>query len=156
MQASERCRGVMCPSAEPDVDATWRIPSPKQTAYVDSGWCLLGNSGRISDVKGVIDATSGYSGGGCQHSGIRIGAHWRHWARRLGEDTYDAFRRSRTGSCGVVFFRSTRSYGIEPHGADSGTQYRVVLSFRRTMSRSNSLRRNIANWTRLRGTRVRL
>jgi peptide-methionine (S)-S-oxide reductase len=116
------------PVPAPAVDAPRAAASGKQTA-VFSGGCFWGVQAVFQHVKGVISATSGYSGGTVKHP------------------DYETVSSGRTGhaeSVQVVFDPSKVTYGellrvffsvahdpteLNRQGPDTGTQYRSMVFY---------------------------
>ena len=100
----------------PAVDDARAAVSGKQTAVV-AGGCFWGIQAVFQHVKGVITATSGYSGGKMKNpdyetvsSGrLVMRSRWRLFTIRR-QVTYGELLR-------VFFSVAHRSYGIEPAGA---------------------------------------
>jgi peptide-methionine (S)-S-oxide reductase len=116
------------PVPSPAVDETKATAPAKQTAVV-AGGCFWGIQAVFQHVKGVITATSGYSGG------------------KMKNPDYDSVSSGRTGhaeSVEIVYDPSQITYGellrvffsvaLDPtelnrQGPDEGTQYRSVIFY---------------------------
>jgi peptide-methionine (S)-S-oxide reductase len=121
--------GASAPMPAPTVDETRYSAPGKETAVV-AGGCFWGIQAVFQHVKGVISATSGYSGGNVKNP------------------TYEAVSSGRTGhaeSVEIVYDPSQVTYGqllrvffsvaLDPtelnrQGPDEGTQYRSVIFYR--------------------------
>jgi peptide-methionine (S)-S-oxide reductase len=117
---------VTLPSPAVDVP---RAAKPGQATVVFAGGCFWGVQAVFQHVKGVVDATSGYSGGGSEtaHYELVSGGDTGHAeAVRV---TFDPSQVTFGQLLKVFFSVAHDPTELNHQGADEGTQYRSALFF---------------------------
>ena len=74
----------------PATDAA-KASKPGEQNAVIAGGCFWGVQAVFQHVKGVISATSGYSGGEAKTAEYEVGKHRRNWTRGVGENYLRSF-----------------------------------------------------------------
>ena len=111
----------------PAVDAP---KSDKKTEVaVVAGGCFWGIEAVFDSLKGVSDASSGYTGGSKANAHYRNRQHWDHGARgRSVQITFDPNQIS-YGQILKIFFTVHDSTEINRQGPDDGSQYRSEIFY---------------------------
>jgi peptide-methionine (S)-S-oxide reductase len=113
---------------DPLLDAPLASAKGKQTAVI-AGGCFWGIQAVFQHVKGVIQATSGYSGGEAntaQYEKVSTGETGHAESVRL---TYDPSQISYGQLLKVFFSVAHDPTQLNRQGPDTGTQYRSVIFF---------------------------
>jgi peptide-methionine (S)-S-oxide reductase len=122
------CKAATAAEAIPDplVDAPLATAKGKQTAVV-AGGCFWGIQAVFEHVKGVIRATSGYSGGGANtahYEMVSTGTTGHAESVRI---TYDPSQISYGQLLKVFFSVAHDPTQLDRQGPDTGTQYRSAI-----------------------------
>jgi peptide-methionine (S)-S-oxide reductase len=118
--------GVAIPG--PGVDAAKAAKSGEQTAVV-AGGCFWGIQAVFQHVKGVVSATSGYSGGDAKTAQYEIVSTGETGHAESVKITYDPAQ-VRYGELLRVFFSVAHDpTQLNRQGPDDGTQYRSVIFY---------------------------
>jgi peptide-methionine (S)-S-oxide reductase len=118
--------GVAVPG--PTVDAVKAATSGQQTAVV-AGGCFWGIQAVFQHVKGVINATSGYSGGNAKTAEYEIVSTGRTGHAESVKITYDPAQITYGELLRVFFSVAHDPTELNRQGPDDGTQYRSVIFY---------------------------
>jgi peptide-methionine (S)-S-oxide reductase len=117
------------PVPAPVVDEAKAATSAKQTAVV-AGGCFWGIQAVFQHVKGVITATSGYSGGSVKNPDYETVSSGRTGHAESVEIVYDPSQVSYGELLRVFFSVALDPTEVNRQGPDEGTQYRSVIFYR--------------------------
>jgi peptide-methionine (S)-S-oxide reductase len=112
----------------PTVDAV-KAPAPGQATAVVAGGCFWGIQAVFQHVKGVITATSGYSGGSAntaEYETVSTGATGHAESVKI---VYDPSKVTYGELLRVFFSVAHDPTELNRQGPDSGTQYRSVVFY---------------------------
>jgi peptide-methionine (S)-S-oxide reductase len=112
----------------PTVDAV-KAPAPGQATAVVAGGCFWGIQAVFQHVKGVITATSGYSGGSAntaEYETVSTGATGHAESVKI---VYDPSKVTYGELLRVFFSVAHDPTELNRQGPDSGTQYRSVIFY---------------------------
>jgi len=112
----------------PAVDATLASSKSKQTAVI-AGGCFWGIQAVFQHVKGVIDATSGYSGGAANTAEYELVSTGDTGHAESVKITYDASKITYGQLLRVFFSVAHDPTELNHQGPDSGTQYRSSIFY---------------------------
>jgi len=112
----------------PAVDATLASSKSKQTAVI-AGGCFWGIQAVFQHVKGVIDATSGYSGGAANTAEYELVSTGDTGHAESVKITYDASKITYGQLLRVFFSVAHDPTELNRQGPDSGTQYRSSIFY---------------------------
>ena len=112
----------------PAVDATKVASSGEQTAVV-AGGCFWGIQAVFQHVKGVISATSGYSGGEAKTAEYEVGSTGETGHAESVKITYDPSQITYGELLRVFFSVAHDPTQLNRQGPDEGTQYRSVIFY---------------------------
>jgi peptide-methionine (S)-S-oxide reductase len=112
----------------PAVDAAIATSKTEQTAVV-AGGCFWGIQAVFQHVKGVINATSGYSGGAANTADYELVSTGDTGHAESVKITYDPSQISYGQLLRVFFSVATDPTQLNRQGPDSGTQYRSVIFY---------------------------
>jgi peptide-methionine (S)-S-oxide reductase len=112
----------------PAVDAPIATSKAQQTAVV-AGGCFWGIQAVFQHVKGVINATSGYSGGAANTAEYELVSTGDTGHAESVKITYDASQITYGGLLRVFFSVAHDPTQLNRQGPDSGTQYRSVIFY---------------------------
>jgi peptide-methionine (S)-S-oxide reductase len=118
--------GVAVPG--PTVDAAKAATSGQQTAVV-AGGCFWGIQAVFQHVKGVINATSGYSGGNAKTAEYEIVSTGQTGHAESVKITYDPLQITYGELLRVFFSVAHDPTELNRQGPDDGTQYRSVIFY---------------------------
>jgi peptide-methionine (S)-S-oxide reductase len=118
--------GVAVPG--PAVDAAKAATSGQQTAVV-AGGCFWGIQAVFQHVKGVINATSGYSGGNAITAEYEIVSTGQTGHAESVKITYDPAQITYGELLQVFFSVAHDPTELNRQGPDDGTQYRSVIFY---------------------------
>jgi peptide-methionine (S)-S-oxide reductase len=118
--------GIALP--DPTVDAPLAGKSGKQTAVV-AGGCFWGIQAVFQHVKGVIDATSGYSGGSVASPGYEEVSTGNTGHAESVKITFDPSQISYGQLLKVFFSVAHDPTQLNRQGPDTGSQYRSVIFY---------------------------
>jgi peptide-methionine (S)-S-oxide reductase len=118
--------GVAVPT--PVVDATQAHQSGQQTAVV-AGGCFWGIQAVFQHVKGVTNATSGYSGGEARTAQYEIVSTGETGHAESVKITYDPSQITYGELLRVFFSVAHDPTELNRQGPDDGTQYRSVIFY---------------------------
>ncbi len=118
--------GVAVPA--PTVDAARAAKSGEQTAVV-AGGCFWGIQAVFQHVKGVISATSGYSGGDAKTAQYEIVSTGETGHAESVKITYDPAQITYGELLRVFFSVAHDPTQLNRQGPDDGTQYRSVIFY---------------------------
>jgi peptide-methionine (S)-S-oxide reductase len=104
-------------------------PSPALATAVFSGGCFWGVQGVFSHVRGVVHATSGYSGGGSATAHYEIVSTGATGHAESVKVTYNPAVVSYADLLRVFFSVALDPTQVNRQGPDSGSQYRSVIWF---------------------------
>jgi peptide-methionine (S)-S-oxide reductase len=110
----------------PAVDAP-RASSPSQQTAVFAGGCFWGVQAVFQHVKGVISATSGYSGGSIKNPGYELVSTGATGHAESVEVVYDPSRITYGELLRIFFSVAHDPTQLNRQGPDEGTQYRSVI-----------------------------
>jgi peptide-methionine (S)-S-oxide reductase len=126
---------VSCHAAEagkpvpgPQVDAPLAKAKGQQTAVV-SGGCFWGIQAVFAHVKGVISATSGYTGGSAQTANYETVSTGETGHAESVRITYDPSQVTYGQLLRVFFSVAHDPTELNRQGPDEGTQYRSMISY---------------------------
>ncbi len=122
----------------PAVDSA-RAAAPGQQAAVVAGGCFWGIQAVFQHVKGVISATSGYSGGDAKTAQYEIVSTGETGHAESVKITYDPAQITYGELLRVFFSVAHDPTQLNRQGPDDGTQYRSVIFY------SNEEQKKIAN-----------
>src|SRR3954471_8400827 len=114
---------------EPTVDAQKASTSGKQTA-VFSGGCFWGIQAVFQHLKGVISATSGYSGGSAKNADYEAVSTGQTGHAESVEVVYDASQITYGELLRVFFSVAHDPTQLNRQGPDEGTQYRSAIFYK--------------------------
>src|SRR5580698_7213249 len=120
--------GTAAPVPAPTVDAPRASAPSKQTAVI-AGGCFWGIQAVFQHVKGVINATSGYSGGAAntaEYETVSTGDTGHAESVKI---TYDPSQITYGQLLRVFFSVAHDPTELNRQGPDSGTQYRSVIFY---------------------------
>jgi peptide-methionine (S)-S-oxide reductase len=122
--------GAAAPAAvpAPAVDAARTAAPAKQTAVV-SGGCFWGIQAVFQHVKGVISATSGYSGGSAKTAEYEIVSTGETGHAESVQIVYDPSQITYGELLRVFFSVAHDPTQLNRQGPDSGTQYRSSIFY---------------------------
>src|ERR1017187_5146953 len=147
MLANAAERAVILPN--PTVDESVSPKSGQETA-VFAGGCFWGVQAVFQHVKGVVSATSGYSGGpsiAAEYEVVSTGTTGHAESVKV---VYDPAKVSYGQLLKVFFSVAHDPTELNRQGPDQGTQYRSVIFY------SSELRRPTSrSWTRPKSSRMR-
>ena len=112
----------------PSVDAPLAKSHGQQTAVV-AGGCFWGIQAVFQHVKGVIDATSGYSGGEAATAEYEVVSSGQTGHAESVKITYDPAQISYGQLLKVFFSVAHDPTQLNRQGPDEGTQYRSVIFY---------------------------
>jgi peptide-methionine (S)-S-oxide reductase len=112
----------------PVVDEVRATAAGKQTAVV-AGGCFWGIQAVFQHVKGVISATSGYSGGSVKNPDYEIVSGGRTGHAESVEIVYDPAQVTYGELLRVFFSVALDPTELNRQGPDEGTQYRSVIFY---------------------------
>jgi peptide-methionine (S)-S-oxide reductase len=118
--------GVAIPS--PVVDAAKTANAGEQTAVI-AGGCFWGIQAVFQHVKGVINATSGYSGGDAKTAEYEIVSTGETGHAESVKITYDPAQVTYGELLRVFFSVAHDPTQLNRQGPDDGTQYRSVIFY---------------------------
>jgi peptide-methionine (S)-S-oxide reductase len=119
-------RAVTIPG--PAVDATLASAKMKQTAVI-AGGCFWGIQAVFQHVKGVIDATSGYSGGAASTAEYELVGSGDTGHAESVKITYDASQITYGQLLRVFFSVAHDPTELNRQGPDTGSQYRSSIFY---------------------------
>ncbi len=125
------------PVPSPTVDAALAASHGEQTAVV-SGGCFWGIQAVFSHVKGVVNATSGYSGGSAQTANYETVSTGETGHAESVRVTFDPSQVTYGQLLRVFFSVAHDPTQLNRQGPDDGTQYRSVIFY------ANDEQKNIA------------
>lgn len=111
---------------DPVVDASLTAGHAPQTAVL-AGGCFWGVEGVFQHVKGVVDVTSGYSGGQAATANYETVSTGRTGHAESVKITYDPSRISYGRLLKVFFSVAHDPTELNRQGPDEGTQYRSAI-----------------------------
>lgn len=112
----------------PAVDASKAVSSGEQTAVV-AGGCFWGIQAVFQHVKGVISATSGYSGGEAKTAEYEMVSTGETGHAESVKITYDPSQITYGELLRVFFSVAHDPTQLNRQGPDDGTQYRSVIFY---------------------------
>jgi peptide-methionine (S)-S-oxide reductase len=112
----------------PAVDATKAAKSGEQTAVI-AGGCFWGIQAVFQHVKGVMNATSGYSGGEAKTAQYEIVSTGETGHAESVKITYDPAQVTYGELLRVFFSVAHDPTQLNRQGPDEGTQYRSVIFY---------------------------
>jgi peptide-methionine (S)-S-oxide reductase len=118
--------GVAAPA--PATDEAKATATGKETAVI-AGGCFWGIQAVFQHVKGVISATSGYSGGTQQHPEYEIVSSGETGHAESVQIVYDPSKVSYGQLLRVFFSVAHDPTELNRQGPDSGTQYRSAIFY---------------------------
>lgn len=123
-------RGGTVPTSvpAPALDAARAGTKSKQTAVI-AGGCFWGIQAVFQHVKGVIDATSGYSGGSARNAEYELVSTGDTGHAESVEITYDAAQITYGQLLQVFFSVAHDPTELNRQGPDTGTQYRSAIFY---------------------------
>jgi peptide-methionine (S)-S-oxide reductase len=116
------------PIPGPAVDATLASAKAKQTAVI-AGGCFWGIQAVFQHVKGVLDATSGYSGGAASTAEYELVGSGDTGHAESVKITYDASRITYGQLLRVFFSVAHDPTQLNHQGPDTGSQYRSSIFY---------------------------
>jgi peptide-methionine (S)-S-oxide reductase len=116
------------PVPSPTVDEAKMAAPAKQTAVI-AGGCFWGIQAVFQHVKGVVSATSGYSGGSKQNAEYEIVSTGETGHAESVQIVYDPSRITYGELLRVFFSVAHDPTQLNRQGPDSGTQYRSVIFY---------------------------
>jgi len=119
-------RAVTIPG--PAVDATLASAKMKQTAVI-AGGCFWGIQAVFQHVKGVLDATSGYSGGAASTAEYELVGSGNTGHAESVKITYDASQITYGQLLRVFFSVAHDPTQLNRQGPDTGSQYRSSIFY---------------------------
>jgi peptide-methionine (S)-S-oxide reductase len=124
------CNATSSATALPDpaVDASLTASRAPQTAVL-AGGCFWGVEGVFQHVKGVMDVTSGYSGGQAATANYETVSSGRTGHAESVKITYDPSRISYGQLLKVYFSVAHDPTELNRQGPDEGTQYRSAIFY---------------------------
>jgi len=129
LTAAVACRaGSGAPVPAPVVDEAKPAAAAKETAVV-AGGCFWGIQAVFQHVKGVISATSGYSGGSVKNPDYETVSSGRTGHAESVEIVYDPSQVTYGELLRVFFSVAHDPTELNRQGPDEGTQYRSVIFY---------------------------
>ncbi len=125
---SYRASGSSAPVPSPAVDAAKAAASGQQTAVV-AGGCFWGIQAVFQHVKGVKNATSGYSGGAANTADYETVSTGQSGHAESVKITYDPSQVTYGELLRVFFSVAHNPTELNRQGPDTGTQYRSVIFY---------------------------
>ena len=116
------------PVPAPAVDQTKAATAAKQTAVV-AGGCFWGVQAVFQHVKGVLSATSGYSGGSAKNAEYEVVSTGETGHAESVQIVYDPSRVTYGELLRVFFSVAHDPTQLNRQGPDQGTQYRSVIFY---------------------------
>jgi peptide-methionine (S)-S-oxide reductase len=116
------------PVPAPEVDAKLATAPAKQTAVM-AGGCFWGIQAVFQHVKGVISATSGYSGGSAKTAEYEVVSTGETGHAESVQITYDPSKITYGELLRVFFSVAHDPTELNRQGLDEGTQYRSVIFY---------------------------
>ena len=113
---------------KPSVDAAIATVKSEQTAVV-AGGCFWGIQAVFQHVKGVISATSGYSGGAAKTAEYELVSTGETGHAESVKITYDPSRITYGQLLRVFFSTAHDPTQLDRQGPDEGSQYRSVIFY---------------------------
>jgi peptide-methionine (S)-S-oxide reductase len=132
MLATTACNAKASPAAAvppPTQDAA-RATTPGQQTAVVSGGCFWGVQAVFQHVKGVISATSGYSGGSAKNAEYEIVSTGDTGHAESVQIVYDPSQITYGELLRVFFSVAHDPTQLNRQGPDEGTQYRSSIFYR--------------------------
>lgn len=120
--------GTAVPVPPPALDAGRTVASAQQTAVL-SGGCFWGVQAVFQHVKGVISATSGYSGGSKRTAEYEIVSTGETGHAESVQIVFDPSRITYGELLRVFFSVAHDPTELNRQGPDEGTQYRSVIFY---------------------------
>jgi peptide-methionine (S)-S-oxide reductase len=120
--------GTAVPVPAPAMDAP-RSPAPAKQTAVISGGCFWGIQAVFQHVKGVINATSGYSGGSAKNAEYEIVSTGQTGHAESVQIVFDPSQITYGGLLRIFFSVAHDPTELNRQGPDSGTQYRSVIFY---------------------------
>jgi peptide-methionine (S)-S-oxide reductase len=112
----------------PAVDAA-RTPSPGQQAAVIAGGCFWGVQAVFQHVRGVISATSGYSGGSAKTAEYEVVSSGKTGHAESVQIVYDPSQITYGQLLRIFFSVAHDPTQLNRQGPDEGTQYRSAIFY---------------------------
>jgi peptide-methionine (S)-S-oxide reductase len=112
----------------PTVDQPKAASPAKQTAVI-AGGCFWGIQAVFQHVKGVISATSGYSGGSVNHPDYEMVSSGRTGHAESVKIVYDPSKVTYGELLRVFFSVAHDPTELNRQGPDEGTQYRSIIFY---------------------------
>jgi peptide-methionine (S)-S-oxide reductase len=119
---------ALAPVPAPLVDAKLAPAPAKQTAVV-AGGCFWGMQAVFQHVKGVVAATSGYSGGSAKTAEYEVVSTGETGHAESVQITYDPSQITYGALLRVFFSVAHDPTELNRQGPDEGTQYRSVIFY---------------------------
>jgi len=116
------------PIPAPAVDET-RASAPRHQTAVFAGGCFWGVQAVFQHVKGVVSATSGYSGGSIKNPGYEQVSSGETGHAESVQVVYDPSQLTYGELLRVFFSVAHDPTELNRQGPDEGTQYRSVIFF---------------------------
>ncbi len=123
-----RAAGNAVALPSPAVDAA-RAAKPSKQTVVFAGGCFWGVQAVFQHVKGVVDATSGYSGGAAETAKYPLVSTGETGHAESVRVTFDPSQVSYGQLLKVFFSVAHDPTELNHQGADEGTQYRSAIFF---------------------------
>src|ERR1700739_96251 len=120
--------GTPAPVPAPALDAK-HAPAPGQQTAVVAGGCFWGIQAVFQHVKGVISATSGYSGGSAKAAEYEIVSTGETGHAESVQIIYDASQITYGELLRVFFSVAHDPTQLNRQGPDEGTQYRSSIFY---------------------------
>jgi peptide-methionine (S)-S-oxide reductase len=123
-----RAGGTSAPVPGPVADETRATSSAKETMVIGGG-CFWGIQGVFQHVKGVVQATSGYSGGTMKNPDYESVSTGETGHAESVQVVYDPSKVTYGELLRVFFSVALDPTEVNRQGPDSGTQYRSVIFY---------------------------
>jgi len=123
-----RAGGTSAPVPGPVADETRATSSTKETMVI-AGGCFWGIQGVFQHVKGVVQATSGYSGGTMKNPDYESVSTGETGHAESVQVVYDPSKVTYGELLRVFFSVALDPTEVNRQGPDSGTQYRSVIFY---------------------------
>jgi peptide-methionine (S)-S-oxide reductase len=120
--------GAAAPVPAPAMDAPRAAAPAKQTAVI-SGGCFWGIQAVFQHVKGVISATSGYSGGSAKNAEYETVSTGQTGHAESVQIVFDPSQITYGGLLRIFFSVAHDPTELNRQGPDEGTQYRSVIFY---------------------------
>jgi peptide-methionine (S)-S-oxide reductase len=120
--------GAPTPVPAPEFDAKLAPAQAKQTAVI-AGGCFWGIQAVFQHVKGVVTATSGYSGGSAKNAEYEIVSTGQTGHAESVQIVYDPSQITYGELLRIFFSVAHDPTELNHQGPDDGTQYRSVIFF---------------------------